>query len=154
MGAVLIPAGAVIGVVVGVVKVGTANQGNETANASGDTCPDPRVADWLRECRKLQGPIPVAVTVSQERPEGDTQPDAAFGAWFDACGAALERKWDSLERTRVPAICESEPVPSWWRVECLQKSAAVKKDREFNRALFESERSRFERNAPSEHCSS
>lgn len=155
MGAILIPAGTLVGAGVGVIKAVAENESNKNAeweNAVSGSCPDPRVADWRRECQKLQGPIPDAPTPVTEGSNGQTRPNSALDAWFDACGAALKRKWDSIEHTRVPEICRSGQVPSWSRVECLQKSAAVKKDRELNLARFEFERSRLERGTPFKDC--
>ncbi|MGH6890627.1 MAG: hypothetical protein ACREEP_00045 [Dongiaceae bacterium] len=145
----LIPVGAVIGAGVGLAQ-GLSDHGSGrtaaalTGGSSAGVCPDRRVSDWLGECRKARGPMPLASIAPSDASDAGTQPNPEFQTWFDACEAMLERKWDSIARTRVPARCQADDVPSWIRVNCLQSTAEVKKDRRIALELLQTERAKFE----------
>ncbi|MDF2765279.1 MAG: hypothetical protein K0S81_2273 [Rhodospirillales bacterium] len=150
IGVMLIPVGAVIGAGVGLAKVAIANERDKApAESPGeDACSDPAAADWLRECRQDQGAVPPVFSPSPDRSQAQRNPQ--FDAWFDGCAALLERRLDAQERRLVPAMCRSESVPSWWRTECRQKSAAAEEEARRARLLLDAERSRLERAG---HCS-
>jgi hypothetical protein len=149
----LIPVVAVIGAGIGLAEVAFGDDDEDDAATeagkwSGSGCPDPRATEWLRECRDAQGPLPAAFSPSPDRSEA--VPNAEFHAWFDACGAALDRSLEARTRTLVPQVCRRDPIPTPDRVLCLQKSAAAEEEARQARLLFAAQRQAFEREA---HCS-
>ncbi len=152
---VLVPIGAVIGAGAGLAHGLSDRRSGRTAAAltggsTADVCPDRRVSDWLGECRKAWGPMPPASIAPSDASDESTQPNPEFQTWFDACEAMLERKWDSIARTRVPAQCQADDVPSSMRVKCLQSTAGAKQHRRVARELLQAERAKLETGAPLE----
>jgi hypothetical protein len=156
VGLLLIPVLAVVGAGVGVAKVAIRNEREEVAAReqeiwSSDACPDPRAAEWLRDCGRTQGAIPPAFLPSPDRSEPVRNPQ--FQAWFDECGTAVERKFESRTRRLVPEVCRRDPVPTPDRVVCMQKVAAAEQEERLDRALFSAQRSKFEDDAAVGRCS-
>jgi hypothetical protein len=150
----LIPIAAVIGAGIGLAEVAFSDDDDEDAAAtneailSGSGCPDPRAAEWLRECRDAQGPLPAAFSPSPDRTEAVPNPE--FHTWFDACGVALEQTLEARARTLVPQACRRDPIPTPDRVLCMQKSAAAEEEAQEARRLLAAQRAAFEREG---HCS-
>jgi hypothetical protein len=149
----LIPVVAVIGAGIGLAEVAFGDDDEDDAATeagkwSGSGCPDPRATEWLRECRDAQGPLPAAFSPSPDRSEA--VPNTKFHAWFDACGAALDRTLEARIRTLVPQACRRNPIPTPDRVLCMQKSAAAEEEARQARLLFAAQWQAFEREA---HCS-